>query len=524
MSEAPHNILRHLQMQAQRVVEKPALLYREEALSFGALWAEVEALAADYARRGIRPGHRVLVFVPMSVDLYRAVLALLYLGATPVFLDQWASFSRLRTAARLADCRGAVLTSKLRWVAWLIPELRRLRVRLSPKRVRRSPKRFGGGREVLAKAELCDVDAEASALITFTTGSTGVPKAADRSHALLDAQLAALRPLLLPEEELTDATLLPIVLLLNLAIGRTSLIPDVDFRRPARFDPSALQREMLRHGISSLTGSPHYCLELARVAGPALRGQLKRLICGGAPVFPDQAALIDAGLPDTRATVVYGSTEAEPISHVGMGELARWSRAEALPGGLPVGKVDERTTVAVVPYREGAWPRLSAEDFAGARLAEGEVGELVVAGAHVLARYFRNEEGLRQNKLYVGEEVWHRTGDAGAVRGGRVRLYGRCSATVEVGGRRHHPFLIEYALRRLEGVAAGALVEGAGGVVVAYVEEEGHEAAAVGARVAAWAGAEGLSAATLVPLRALPLDVRHHGKVDYAALRRVVGS
>ena len=517
MSDAPHNILRHFRAQAQRVPSRPALRYREEALTFGALWREVEALAADYARRGIGPGHRVLVFVPMSVDLYRAVPALLYLGAVPVFLDQWASFSRLRHAARLADCHGAILTPKLRWVAWAIPELRRLRVRLSPKRV-------GGPRDVLAKAGPYEVAPEDSALVTFTTGSTGVPKAADRSHALLDAQLAALRPLLHPEEELVDATLLPIVLLLNLAIGRTSLIPDVDFRRPARFDPAALERELLRHGVTSLTGSPHYCIELARAADPALRLQLRRLICGGAPVFPDQAAVIDAGLPHTQATVVYGSTEAEPISHVGVRELARYSHQDELPEGLPVGEVDAGARVAVVPYREGPWPRLSGEAFAAARLPEGTVGELVVTGAHVLARYFRNEEGLRQNKLYVDGVVWHRTGDAGAVRGGRVWLYGRCGATVRVAGRAYYPFLIEYALRRLAGVATGTLVQVDDGPVLAYVPEDGYDVTAVAARVREWGAGRGRGAARLVQPAALPLDVRHHGKVDYGRLRGVVGA
>lgn len=56
-------------------------------LTFAALDEEVGRAAAWWRARGIGRGKAVLVFVPMSADLYVALLALFRLGAVALFLD-----------------------------------------------------------------------------------------------------------------------------------------------------------------------------------------------------------------------------------------------------------------------------------------------------------------------------------------------------------------------------------------------------------------------------------------------------
>ncbi|MGL5891956.1 MAG: AMP-binding protein, partial [Bacteroidia bacterium] len=83
------NITRHFFEAAEKHPENPAIIDRDgTVLSFGELAGEVKKAAAYYRSKGIGRGDRVLVFVPMSIPLYRCVLALFHIGAVAVFLDE----------------------------------------------------------------------------------------------------------------------------------------------------------------------------------------------------------------------------------------------------------------------------------------------------------------------------------------------------------------------------------------------------------------------------------------------------
>src|ERR1700674_864808 len=71
---------------------------RAERVTFGELADRTAALAAGRRERGVAPGDGVLLFVPMSIDLYTALLACFHLGAAAVFVDAWADRQRLDAA------------------------------------------------------------------------------------------------------------------------------------------------------------------------------------------------------------------------------------------------------------------------------------------------------------------------------------------------------------------------------------------------------------------------------------------
>ncbi|NJM17110.1 MAG: hypothetical protein HC896_18550 [Bacteroidales bacterium] len=79
---------------------------------------------------------------------------------------------------------------------------------------------------------MSNVEPHATALITFTTGSTGTPKAADRSHAFLKEQFNALLDEIKPSANDVDMPVLPIVLFVNLGVGCTSVIADFNVAEP----------------------------------------------------------------------------------------------------------------------------------------------------------------------------------------------------------------------------------------------------------------------------------------------------
>ena len=78
------------------------------------------------------------------------------------------------------------------------------------------------------------------ALISLTSGTTGIPKAIPRTHAFLMAQWKAVAPLLHSETEEIDLVTFPVFVLINLAEGRTPVLPNWKMSKLATLDPSAL--------------------------------------------------------------------------------------------------------------------------------------------------------------------------------------------------------------------------------------------------------------------------------------------
>ena len=123
-----------------------------------------------------------------------------------------------------------------------------------------------------AQLEPCALDTPA--IITFTSGSTGEPKAAVRTHGFLAAQHRALVESLALVPGEVDLCTLPIFLLANLASGVTSVIPDADLRSPGTIDPEAGSPRRSSRPVQPAPwprrrSSPGSWLARRREAGPA---------------------------------------------------------------------------------------------------------------------------------------------------------------------------------------------------------------------------------------------------------------
>src|SRR5207248_505641 len=101
-------------------------------------------------------------------------------------------------------------------------------------------------------------DAETPALLTFTSGSTGQPKAALRTHGCLLAQHRALDQCLGLPPETVDLTTLPFFVLANLASGMTSLVPNADLRSVGKIDPVPVIAQIRAHRPVRVSASPAF--------------------------------------------------------------------------------------------------------------------------------------------------------------------------------------------------------------------------------------------------------------------------
>ncbi len=485
-------------------------------LTFGQLEVQVGRAAAWWSAQGIGRGDAVLVFVPMSAQLYIALLALFRLGAVAMFLDPSAGRAHLeRCCARLAP-KAFFAVPKAHLLRLRSAALRRIPVKITTGTwlpwTKRSPRNWNRGSTAEGIAS-----PENPALITFTSGSTGMPKATVRTQTFLLAQYEALAPSLALEPGDIDLATLPVFVLANLAAGVTTVIPDTDLRRPGAVDAAAILRQIDRHHVTRLTASPAFferLLEHARLHTLTIP-RLRKLHTGGAPVFPRLLEALRALAPHADVTAVYGSTEAEPIAHLGANEISPEDLAAMRTGrGLLAGWTESRVRLRVLRDRWGT-PRgaMTDTELAGETLPAGETGEIVVTGAHVLKGYL-DGLGDDETKFRVAGEIWHRTGDAGCLdKQGRLWLHGRCAARIENRRRNLYPFEVECVAMTFPSIKRAAFVAHQGKRVLVVQGDKGSADEASLTDAIAWAQVDEVRF-----IKTMPMDARHNAKIDYPAL------
>lgn len=484
---------------------RTAIIHRGRRVSYATLLGAARYWAGVLGRRGIGAGDRVMVFVAMGPQLYALLLGIWQRGATAVFVDAWADKRRLAQAAELAECSAFAG----------IPRAHLLRLRADA--VRRIPVSVLVGRRLRTAAPQAASPPSTgeTALITFTTGSTGVPKAAQRTHAFLLAQHRVLNDHLGIDAEDVDMATLPIFVLNNLAVGATTLIPSINPAKPHEANPRKVVEEMVTRGVTTSAGSPALYERLAAFCIARNRSipSLRKLFVGGAPVFPQGAANLVRAFPDTAVEVVYGSTEAEPISAIDAGVTAEATGEN----GLPVGKPIEQVAVRIVPAADHPLGPYTHTDFDTLCQKPGMAGEICVTGEHVLKEYFRSEEAQQRNKVMVDGTVWHRTGDAGYLDDqGHLFLLGRLGNRFAHQGVEYFPFPLEHRLARIPGASAGTYVK-VGATVIAAVECTRSATAARDIEHRIRADTQ-LPAPDRVVVTTIPRDPRHHAKIDYGLL------
>jgi acyl-CoA synthetase (AMP-forming)/AMP-acid ligase II len=515
------NIAQVLSERAASMGDAPAIIDPARSVTFAGLERRASRAAAQLARAGVRPGDPVLVVCPMSVELYTVLIGLWRLGAMAVFLDPSAGRAHLDRCCRRVPPRALVAVPRAHLLRALSGALRRVPVKVAvggwAPWTRRLRPDAGDGLDGVACA-----DADTPALLTFTSGSTGEPKAAVRTHGFLLAQHRVLEDDLRLRAGQRDLATLPIFVLANLASGVTSVIPDADLRRPAEIDPVPVLRQIHALGPTRVAASPAFLDRLARHAMSLGRPiePLREIYTGGAPVFPGVLRNLHAAAPQARVVAVYGSTEAEPIARVAWDEIApadvsAMESGAGLLAGRPVDAIDLRIL-------RDEWGRplgpLGAADLDRQTLPAGQTGEIVVSGPHVLPGYLGGV-GDADTKVHVGTAVWHRTGDAGYLdHSGRLWLLGCCSARISDAHGVVYPFAVECAALTIAGVRRAALVALAGRRVLVVEKEHaaGDPRSALLARLA-WA-----FIADVVVVASLPVDRRHNAKVDYPAVQALV--
>jgi acyl-CoA synthetase (AMP-forming)/AMP-acid ligase II len=440
-----YNIAQALQDMALREPFRRAIIFpagrdakgRAKYIQF--TYQQLDGLCDQYAYGlagyGIQQGDRVLMMVRPGVELIAVAFALFKIGAVPVLIDP--GMGRKAFVQCVAETEPSVFIG--------IPLAHVLRL-LSPHAFK-TVKRFitVGKRRIWSAATLDELQTaqtepfpiaptttESEAAVAFTSGSTGIPKGVVYLHGMFQAQIEFLRNEIGLSEGEIDMPGLPIFALFNLALGVTTVVPDMDPRKPAQLNPAYLVEAIQTHGVTTSFGSPtiwklvgQYCLE----HGLKLPS-LKRILMAGAPVPPWLIEQFTGQiLTNGEVYTPFGATEALPITNIAGSEiLAETAKLTEQGWGVCVGRPLQGLTVCIIPLNDepiACWDE-------SLNLPAGELGEIVVKGAVVTRLYLNRPQQTELAKIQDTDGIWHRMGDMGYFdKKGRLWMCGRKSHRVE---------------------------------------------------------------------------------------------
>jgi long-chain acyl-CoA synthetase len=408
-----------------RVLTRAASLFADRiavedgavTLTYGALAARVAALAGGLAQRGVKTGDRVALLDRNSFRTMELHFACAALGAVLVPLN--VRLARLEIGRVLAATEPVLVFAPESFAASIDGGFSM--VSWDDADPLRAPSAY---ESLLAEpAPLRELAAPASDLaqIFYTSGTNGEPKGVCLTHGNLVA--SALDSIVALEFNADDVWLhvAPMFHLVDaFAIWAITL---VGARHVVRhFVAATFADEIAAFGVTKTSMPPTLIALAAEQAehGDPRFASLERVSYGGSPM-PEAVHHRASRVMGAAFVQAYGITETSGLV------------TQQLPGDYPI--TSAGGPVVSIDLR------IVGE--AGEDVAQGTVGEILVAGPRVMTGYWRNPEATRA----AISDGWYRTGDLGRRdAAGHLSIVGRKKDMIISGGENVYPNEVENAL------------------------------------------------------------------------------
>ena len=116
-----------------RAADKPALIAgigrKRQVVTFADLDRRVDCVVAALQERGLKSGDKVLLAVPVSIDTYVVMLALLKAGMVIMHIDPAHGTSKVAEILNSWPPAAIVASKPILLLGHLFPELRRIKMR-----------------------------------------------------------------------------------------------------------------------------------------------------------------------------------------------------------------------------------------------------------------------------------------------------------------------------------------------------------------------------------------------------------
>lgn len=488
-------------------------------------------VASGLMKVGIQSGDRVVLLMPMSAQLYVAISALQRVGATPVFIETWSPASTgFSSSLEQIKPKGIVYPGEAFDTLHDSPFFENIPIKITTGKAAEEDRyTFEALANTPSFAPIVAVNREHPALITFTTGSSGTPKGANRTHRFLAAQHYALSQYISYSESDIDIPTFPVFALNNIACGVSTVIPSIDLRSPADDDAQNLIYQIESIHATSTTLSPSLFTRVAAYARdnniriPSLR----HVITGGAPISAQDIEDFKK-VCDARITILYGSTEVEPMAYTDGDEMLRISSSDQAAGAL-VGYLDDNLEYKIIKINRDSIQINKQEDWSALESTVDSTGELIVSGEHVCNDYYQNPAAFNKAKIRDTDgTIWHRTGDV-VHQDGEKRLWilGRIHNTIVRQGIYLFTVEPETLIKQLPFVEKVAYIGlpdpelGEKAVVAVQLRKVAmQDDTAYEETVSSKLYEHAIPVDEVIFRESIPTDPRHHSKIEYDLLRQ----
>jgi long-chain acyl-CoA synthetase len=403
--------------------DRTALIIAGEHTSYVQLDRAVNDAAAGLRSAGVSRGWHIPLVDDTSVLAVATLIGATYLGASTALMNPRLTSGELGV---LMEAAGTVTTG----VVGKGYEVVAAGAGIEP--ILGASALLGNAVERVART---DPDPADDAVVLFTSGTTGTPKAVPLTHGLVAPRITAFAPAVDPVPAVSIMCV-PLVhiggmlgLLVALAKGSTTVVQ-------TRFDAGEWLRLVERHGVTTAFLVPtmlYRILEHPDFATTDLRS-LVSLSYGAAPATPDLIRRTLAALPGVALTNTFGQTET-------MGSITALGPGDHPPERLAsVGKPLPGVEVRIV------------HPVTGEDVEVGMVGELLVRSEVAVVPSAPTNDG----RTPAG---WFRTGDmVSADPEGYLYPSGRLSDTINRGGEKFAPSEVEDVVRSHQSVRDVAAV------------------------------------------------------------------
>lgn len=419
-------------------------------------WARIEL-----QKRNVKKGTKVLLAIPMSMELYVTMEALFSLGAVIIFLDPWMNGKQMGKIIRKVKPELLITTPKIRFFAYFSSNAWQIKKWWSFNKLKTSNKNW----------EPIQVNDSDQALVTFTSGTSGEPKGADRDFGFLAAQIDALKPHMISnnDEVFIDYTNFPIVGLADFAMGNHVVIPNINLMKIHEAKIQDIQISLEKEKVNRVIVSPALLSKIYTILNEAKNSfNLKYVVTGGAPIPFSLIQKFKTNFPDIFSEAIYGSTEAEPIAVTTFKEVENNMSNPLL--GIFTGKPIEDIQVKIV---KATLDVISTNELENFICSNGERGEVIVCGHHVNKKYYENDLAFKENKIIdKSGNIWHRTGDIGYFNGANLFLVGRLHRIIQRDNVAYYPYPIEFYLERELDILDSGYLQLNSGEIVLYIGGE----------------------------------------------------
>ena len=444
----------------------------EKTIAYGALANGARAVARGLRNWGLEPGERVAIMLPTGEDFFNAFLGALYAGGVPVPIYPPMRLSRieehLRRQANILRNAGATILIT-------VPEARAVAVLLKSHvgglRAVETADRLAkpGNGEVLVRRALED-----TAMLQYTSGSTGNPKGVVLSHANLLASIRAMGQSTAVGSADTVVSWLPLYHDMGLIgawfVSMYYAMPVV-IMSPLTFlsRPESWLWAIHEHR-GTFSVSPNFGFELClrKIRDRDLEGldlsSLRILMNGAEPVSPATIREFTErfaryGLDPKAIKPVFGLAEnslALTLPPPGRGPIIDRIERDLLTRrgeAVPADEDDPSALEVVACGQPIPGHRIRIVGQTGDELGERHEGRLQFRGPAATSGYYR--DAARTAELFDGE--WLETGDMAYIAGGDLFVTGRHKDIIIRAGRNIYPQEVEEAVGNIEGIRKGCV-------------------------------------------------------------------